>query len=520
MKKGLLYLTSLALATQTLIATTKDFQLDYRYQLSNSSVTETGTSLTSLSNDVNALSHPEIEKTILVARLSEVFKESLEQFSNRCQEEVPEFPIIQPATIWPMPVPMPGPMPVVVCNGNNTQIADELLVKIASLSADLETATVQDEKIAEAMDFLRKLAANMRNFIGYGPQGGFEMGMPGRASMGFGGGGSLNIGTGGAQDYAYIKKTIDDGYVPTADSFDAKGFMSEFDLSINFPCDQLLCLNPSYKYDALAKKLYVQLAVNTNITSENFTRKPLNLSLVLDISGSMSATDNTEKSRLEWAKEAAIKTLNSLGNDDYVSVVVFDNEAEVLVPVRQVKSNQDKDQVILAIKNLETRGSTNLYDGLKKGYELVSDNGVSLPTHNHRVILISDAGLNTGTTDEASNVRLVSDYAAEDIGLSAIGLGLNFNQDFIKGITESIGGNYLFAQSSVDMYRYFESFDFLVTPVAKNLKARLSFNNTTAKLVKAHGIPGQTENGDLINVKSLFLSNQGGGAMLLEYKLD
>ena len=518
MKKGLLLcLTYLAMASLSLKATTKEFQLDYRYQLSNSSLTESGSTLLSLMDGESATSHQDIEKTILVARISDTFKQSLEQFSHSCEGEVPELPIMLPlnrAHIWPVPVP------AVDCNGTNASIADELLVKIAGLSAELETARVHDEKIAEALDFLRKLATNMKNFRGFGNQNRLESAMPVSAAIGFGS--SLNIATGGAQDYAYVKKTIDDGYVPTADSFDAKGFMSEFDLSINFSCDQLLCINPSYKYDAQKKKLYVQLAMNTNITSENFTRKPLNLALVLDISGSMSATDNTEKTRLDWAKEAAIKTLNSLQSDDYVSVVVFDNEAEVLMPARQIKSNQDKEEIIKAINNLQTRGSTNLYDGLKKGYELVSDNGVKLASYNHRVILISDAGLNTGTTDEASNVRLVSDYAAESIGLSAIGLGLNFNQDFIMGITESLGGNYLFAQSGVDMYRYFESFDFLVTPIAQHLKARLSFKNTKAQLVKAYGISSQAaiENDDLINVKSLFLSNEGGGAMLLEYLLD
>jgi Mg-chelatase subunit ChlD len=518
MKKGLLFsFTYLAIASLSLIAATKEFELDYRYQLSNSSQTETGSTLVSLIDGESATSHQDIEKTILVARLSDTFKQSLEQFSISCEGEVPELPImmpLKPALIWPVPVP------AVDCTGTKVKIADELLVKIADLSAELETATVHDEKIAEALDYLRKLATNMKNFRGFGNQNRFETTMPKSAAIGFGG--SLNIATGGAQDYAYVKKTIDDGYVPTADSFDAKGFMSEFDLSINFSCDQLLCINPSYKFDAQKRKLYVQLAMNTNITRENFTQKPLNLALVLDISGSMSATDNTEKTRLDWAKEAAIKTLNSLQSDDYVSVVIFDDKAEVLIPARQIKSNKDKEEAILAIKNLRTRGSTNLYDGLKKGYELVSNNGVTLATYNHRVILISDAGLNTGTTDEASNVRLVSDYAAESIGLSAIGLGLNFNQDFIMGITESLGGNYLFAQSGVDMYRYFESFDFLVTPIANHLKARLSFNNTKAQLVNAYGIPSQavTKNDDLINVKSLFLTNQGGGAILLEYKLD
>jgi hypothetical protein len=62
--------------------------------------------------------------------------------------------------------------------------------------------------------------------------------------------------------------------------------------------------------------------VSTDKTAGDFRRKSLNLSVVLDISGSMSALDNTEKNRLDWAKESIVKILSQLREDDYISIVV------------------------------------------------------------------------------------------------------------------------------------------------------------------------------------------------------
>ena len=71
------------------------------------------------------------------------------------------------------------------------------------------------------------------------------------------------------------------------------------------------------------------------------------------------------------------------------------------------------------------------------------------------------------------------------------------------------------------MFKYFESFDFLVTPVAYNFKAKLDLGNMAAKLSKAYGIPAKegAPVQELVNIQTLFFS-KAGGAMLLEYDLE
>ena len=130
----------------------------------------------------------------------------------------------------------------------------------------------------------------------------------------------------------------------------------------------------------------------------------------------------------------------------------------------------------------------------------------------------SDAGLNTGVTATDSILRLVSDYAAENIGLTAIGVGENFHHDFIHKITMSKGGSAHFVHTGKDMMKFFRNFDFLVTPVAYNLKVTSELVDLPAKLVKAYGVPmdkGEPIH-ELINVRTLFFSEEGG-AIVLEY---
>ncbi len=108
------------------------------------------------------------------------------------------------------------------------------------------------------------------------------------------------------------------------------------------------------------------------------------------------------------------------------------------------------------------------------------------------------------------------------VGLTSIGIGSNFNQNFIHSITHSRGGNYIFVQSGEKMYEYFQSFDFLVTPVAYNFTALLHMNNIEATLVNSYGIPKDEDTplSEILSIQTLFFTGTGnGGAILLEYDI-
>lgn len=205
-----------------------------------------------------------------------------------------------------------------------------------------------------------------------------------------------------------------------------------------------------------------------------------------------------------------------MNEKDYISIVLFDSVSKVLLQPIPVT---DKEKIASLLRGLQPGNSTNLDAGLRDGYHLASK--AHKEGYQSRVILLSDAGLNTGITDQTVILRLVVDHAADDIGLTAIGIGENFHYDFIHNITMSKGGNAIFVHTGADMMKFFNSFDYLVTPIAYNLKVSAELVSLPAKLVKTYGVPKAKVEPiqELINVRSLFFSEGGGGAIVLEYDL-
>lgn len=487
-----------------------------------------------------AASDETVFKTVFLVKVANTMNESLEAFHKTCQPEIDmpgPRPLHQPGNTSIRPFPPRPPHPPVEedeCLKQRHEVGRQLQTSVKALSREqMGSARLSGNvNIAALLDLTSKLAQNMIDAKAIYPfhHKGLEMRALASASVG----GGLNVTSGGAMDINHFRKVVGDGQVPAADSLPVEGLLKEFDLSLaGQSCDKLVCVFPAVAVDSKLNKLYVQIGMGSNVDESTFERKPLNLSVVLDISGSMSATDNTGMSRLEWAKVALTNMIQMLGEDDVLSIVLFDTKSETLVEPTHVTNRAE---LIAKVESLKTRGSTNMEAGLRDGFNFVSENLVDLSDYEHRVVLISDAGLNTGVTDQASFLKLISDFGNEGIGLTAVGLGLNFNQDFIKGITESKGGNYIFVHSGLAMAKYFgviaredgtiekrdaKRFDFLVTPVAYNFKATVEVNGVPATLVKAYGVPSDKKAGlqELVDIQTLFFSKEGG-AILLEYDLN
>jgi hypothetical protein len=519
------WLLALSLPAITLAQTESKVALNYRYNDAKTGKlvkASTAAEVPAAGKTWNT-TDSEMIQTVLVTQLANSLHQSVQNFEKACEQpDVRPFSedLKGPQRILPRPIPRPTEMPA-DCLAKRTAIADQLLSDVKDIQKQWSDASqTRLAAMEEAVDMARALAKNMKDGK-VARSLGLESGGHFRAlttASGFSAKASMNVGTGGAQDYGYFRRIVKDGYVPAAESFVMEGFLAEFPLSLPLAtCTEAICIRPGITVNQNASKMWVQLAMGSNITPATFKRAPLNLSLVLDISGSMSANDGTEKNRLEWAKEAIGRAIDALNADDYISVVIFDTNSEVLVPATQVS---DKAKIMEKIKALNPRGSTNLHAGLLDGFTQIAKFQDDLAGYENRVILISDAWLNTGVTEDSALTKLVSDYAAEQVGLTAIGLGAQFNQKFIDTVANTRGGNYVYVHSGKDMLRYFESFDFLVTPIAYGLRATLEIQGVDAKLVRAYGIPakaGETVK-ELISVPTLFFSNNGG-AIVLEYDL-
>ncbi|OGO14284.1 MAG: hypothetical protein A2029_07255 [Chloroflexi bacterium RBG_19FT_COMBO_47_9] len=161
-------------------------------------------------------------------------------------------------------------------------------------------------------------------------------------------------------------------------------------------------------------------------TSLLMSSTPLNISLVVDCSTSMQGI------RLDTVKLTAIDLIRQLQPNDIFSLVKFNDWAELLISagsLSELKSTEMKIQL------LQAGGGTEIFKGLEMGLSQVnqfrSNNRV-----NH-IILITD-GRTYG--DEVSCEKLADQSSALGIGISALGIGNQWNDKFLDHITSKTGG--------------------------------------------------------------------------------
>ncbi|HEY1718217.1 MAG TPA: VWA domain-containing protein [Verrucomicrobiae bacterium] len=185
------------------------------------------------------------------------------------------------------------------------------------------------------------------------------------------------------------------------------------------------------------QEIVVKIDLSAIAGKRKIHRTPLNLAVVLDKSGSMTGA------KLEKTKQAAMQLVDRLAPNDIFSLVIFSDEAQVLVPAQKVG---DKDALKGKIESIKADGSTALYAGVKMGadqlQEFFSDKRIN------RVILLSDGLANVGPSSPRQLRWLGSDLAGRGISVTTIGVGDDYNEDVMAGIAEASDANYYYVQDT------------------------------------------------------------------------
>jgi Ca-activated chloride channel family protein len=153
---------------------------------------------------------------------------------------------------------------------------------------------------------------------------------------------------------------------------------------------------------------------------------PLNFSLVLDHSGSMSGA------KLDNLKEAAKLAVDQMDAEDIVSIVIFDDKVKVVVPSQSVA---DRSSLRSKIDSIRAGGGTaisrGMEEGLKELQKGLGDDRVS------RMLLLTD-GETFGDEDKCR--RLAEDAGEHGIPIIALGLGEEWNEQLLDDIAQACGG--------------------------------------------------------------------------------
>lgn len=159
-------------------------------------------------------------------------------------------------------------------------------------------------------------------------------------------------------------------------------------------------------------------------------RIPLNLSLVLDRSGSMMGEPMCA------AIDAATMLVRRLHPDDVVSVVAYDDEIEVVAPPSAAEGH---DEVVAGIRSLFARGATNLSGGWLRGRELVAENATARGVN--RVVLLTDGHANQGIIDAGRLAGMAKAGSGAGVTTTTIGFGPSFDEDLLREMADGGGGN-------------------------------------------------------------------------------
>ncbi|MET0626001.1 MAG: VWA domain-containing protein [Pyrinomonadaceae bacterium] len=251
------------------------------------------------------------------------------------------------------------------------------------------------------------------------------------------------------------------------------------------------------RVSAAEPEAVLQVGFSTALAGDRRQLPPLNLALVIDKSGSMADAD-----KLSRVKEALLTFVGRLRESDKLSLVVFDSEAEVLMPARAVG---DGEEVRRLIRQIETGSSTNIHAGLMLGYREALKNYNREATN--RVVLLTDGIANQGVTDPAQIARDSVSYNDRGVDLSTIGVGLDLNKDLLRELAKSGRGLFHFVADAEDIKKVFlKESESLVAPVATEPNLEVEFG-PGVELAQVYGYePQRTEGGLKIKLDNM---NQG-----------
>lgn len=230
-------------------------------------------------------------------------------------------------------------------------------------------------------------------------------------------------------------------------------------------------LRTSYDFDqailptGAALKANILLRFRADIPES--PRRNLNLSLVIDRSGSMAGAP------LHHALKAAESVVDQLEPEDTLSVVVYDDAVDTPVSPQPVT---DKATLKAAIGRVRAGGITNLSGGWLKGCDYVKTHFD--PQKINRVLLLTDGHANMGIQDPQVLTSTAGQKAEEGVVTSTLGFAQGFNEDLLIGMARAANGNFYFIQSIDEATEVFSiELDSLRAVVGQNLVVTLELAN-------------------------------------------
>ena len=204
---------------------------------------------------------------------------------------------------------------------------------------------------------------------------------------------------------------------------------------------------PAYQVMDTPQQAFLLLEIQPTAAAPGTGSLPVNFCLVLDRSGSMAGD------KLRQMKAAAQSIVDRLGANDLLSVIVFDDTADLIVPAEPV---YDREMIKRQISMIDERGGTHMSTGMKKGLQELQKN--LSPAWVSRMLLLTD-----GQTweDQQDYLDLADQCRLSGIPVHALGLGVgsenNWDPRLLEELAQRSGGEWTVVETPQDVAGAFET---------------------------------------------------------------
>ena len=276
----------------------------------------------------------------------------------------------------------------------------------------------------------------------------------------------------------YLAET---GFIPTSREVAVEEFINYHRHQIGRPkAGEAVALDVRWGSNVMSEdnpESVLQLGFSTALVNDRRQLGPINLSLVIDKSGSMADSD-----KMSRVKAALVALVSQLRDTDVLSISLFDSYAEVLLPACTLT---DRGRVLELIRQIEPGGSTNLHAGLMLGYHEALKHYRKDATN--RVILLTDGIANQGVTDPEKIAGNSLAFNERGIDLSTIGVGLDLNQDLLRQLAKSGRGLFHFVADAQDLHKVFiKELQSLLSLVVTEPRVEVSYHSDL-RLAQVYG---------------------------------
>jgi Ca-activated chloride channel homolog len=160
-------------------------------------------------------------------------------------------------------------------------------------------------------------------------------------------------------------------------------------------------------------------------------RKPVNLVMLLDVSGSMRGN------KINRMREAAEDFIYQMGDDDIITLVAFSDRLVSLVVNQQV--GPARGQIVEAIRGLQAGGDTALYDAIGLGARHLAD--TTSPETTNALVVLSD-GQDTYSREFGFGEQLINLAGSNDTTVMTIAYGDDADEFTLSELAIQANGNF------------------------------------------------------------------------------